>query len=129
MNTNSAMNIIRSPKSTSLRIRVVVGVVSGVGLLFTGMLFLGALFSHSRLLGTAAMIALALGLTCIAVFRGWQACLFFQTGGRSGLHGQQASRRDPPVQRTAWVVLQGLFAAIYAMAAGLIIWIACFSGH
>jgi hypothetical protein len=125
----AAMSITRSPVSTSLRIRAIVGLASGVGLLFTGVLFLSALFAHIRVLGTAAMVALALSLICIAVFRGWQAHLLFEPGSRTPLDVRPASRRDVPVRRAAWVVVQGLFAAIYALAAVLIIWIAFFSGH
>jgi len=125
----AAMNITRSPLSTSLRIRALVGLASGAGLLFTGVLFLSALFTHIRVLGTAAMVALALSLICIAVFRGWQAYLHFDPGSRTPLDDRQASGRDVPVRRAAWVVVQGLFAAIYALAAVVIIWMAFFSGH
>ncbi|HEY2660000.1 MAG TPA: hypothetical protein VGI79_09785 [Caulobacteraceae bacterium] len=123
------MSFTRSATLNFLRIRVVAGLVSGLGGLFAGMLFLSALFLHSHVLGIAALVALAFGLLGIAVTQGWRAYLLFNPGSWTTLGGRPTSRSEQPARFVTWVTLHGLLAATYSTAAGYMIWIAIFPGR
>jgi hypothetical protein len=125
----AAMSLSRSPTSSLLRIRVAAALASGLGVPFAGILFLSALFSHSHLLGTAALVALALSLLGFAVIQGWQAYLLFETGSWTTLGGQPTSRTEQPARFVTWVALHGLFATTHCVVATFIVWIAISSGH
>ncbi len=123
------MTFTRSPTLRFLRIRVVSGLASGVGALSAGALFLAALFLHSHAVGIAALVALAVSLLALAVTEAGRAFLLFDTGRWTTLGGRPTSRVEQPARFATWVTLHGLFATIYGVAAGFMIWIAISSGH
>jgi hypothetical protein len=123
------MSITRSAASRLLRIRVAAGLASGAGALLAGVLFLGALFSHSRVVGMAALVALAVSLLSIGVIEAWRAHSLFETGRWTTLGGRPTSRSEQPTRFVTWVTLHGLLATTYSAAAALMIWIAFFSRH
>lgn len=125
----AAMSFTRSPTLVFLRIRVVAGLASGVGALAAGTLFLGAVFLHSRAVGIAALVALAISLLALAVTEGWRAFLLFDTGRWTTLGGRPTSRSEHPAMFATWVTVHGLFAAINSGAAGYMIWIAISSSR
>lgn len=106
----AAMSSTRSATSSFLGIRVVAGLASRPGVLSAGMLFLSALFSHSHLLGMAALVALAVSLLSLALIEGWRAHFLFKAGTRMTLGGRPTSRSEQPARFVTWVTLYGLTA-------------------
>ena len=123
------MSFTRSATSNFLRITVVAGVVSGLGGLFAGILFLSALSLHSHVLGVAALFALASSLLGISVTQGWRTHLLFNTGSWTTLDGRPTSRREQPARFVTWVTLHSLLAATSGTVAVFVIWIAISSDH
>jgi hypothetical protein len=125
----AAMSFTRSAASSFLRMRAVAGLASGLGVLLAGVLFLSALFSHSRVLGMAALVALAVSLLSVAVIEGWRAHRLLETERWMTFGGRPTSRSEQPAKFVTWVTLHGLLATAYGAAAAFMIWIAFFSGH
>ena len=123
------MSVKQSATTRLLRIYVIAGFASSLGVLVAVMLFLSALFSHSHVLGATALVALAISLQSIASIQGLSAYFLFKTGTWTTLAGRPASRSKQPTRFAIWVALHSLFAAIYSAAAAVMIWIAMFSGH
>ncbi len=125
----ATMSFARSATFKVPRLPAVARLVSGLGTVGAGVLFLSALFLQSHPLGIAAIVALALSLVGIAVTQGWAAYVLFSTGGWVTLGGRRTSRSEQPARFVTWVTLHGLFAATYGAAAGFLIWIAISYGH
>jgi hypothetical protein len=125
----AVMNLTRSPTSSVLRIRVATGLASGLGALLSGVLFLSALFSQSRVLGQTALVVLALSLVGMGATQGWQAYLLFEKGSGTTVDGQPTLRSEQPARPVVWIALLGLLAATHGVVAAFLIWIAVFSGR
>lgn len=123
------MTFTRSATSSFLRIRVAAGLASGLGFLFAVVLFLTALFSHNRLFGTAALVALAASQVGLAVTWGSRTYLLFETGSWTTLGGRSTSRSEAPGRFVIWVTLHGLFVAIYSALAAFVLWVAIDHGR
>lgn len=123
------MGFTRSARSSFLRVRVVAGLASGLGLLFAIVLFLSALFLHSHVLGMAALVALAIALLGLAVTKGSWAYLLAETGSWTTLGGRPTSRSEEPGWFVTWVILLGLLAGTESALAAFMVRIAISSGQ
>ena len=123
------MSLTRTAESNCLRIRVVAGLMSGLGAVLAAILCLSATFLHSGVLGTAALGALASALLGMAVTEGSRAFLLFHSGKWMTIGGRSASRSEKPARFATWVTLHGLFALTYSAGAGFMIWIAISPGR
>ena len=110
------------PLVGALRVRLIVGTVSVLALVCTGILALAAVFSRQAFLATAALGALVACALANSVIEMWRSYFLWHTGAWAGLSGQRFTREQQPARFVIWTTMHLLIAMVWVSVAGYLTW-------